>query len=247
MDFSEGVIALRSLLTRRREHAALDTALTGRDDTLDRHASLFDPEHLGTLNASDFGAFVRAAVPVGVDAEITMTEDVGRLRTAVATLLDEAEPVARRIDAVADVIPTAVASTILLHVDPDRHSAWTPEVEGALMRLGLWTAPPSSASPGAAYATVSRRLGHLASSIPTDRWTLDALLRTHLSLERARPRPRPTTTTPPRPTPAPGRRTPTRSTAARPAPRPEFTCGVCFATKDARLRADRGDLCVDCA
>jgi len=69
----------------------------------------------------------------------------------------------------------AVASAILLVMQPDRYGPWNNPSESALRSLGLWPAFSSGESLGSQYAKVNEVLCQLSQELGTDLWTLDAL------------------------------------------------------------------------
>ena len=68
-----------------------------------------------------------------------MCSNMAKLRKALATLLNEAEPVSERLDEAIEMVSGMgknVASAILMVTQPDRYGVWNNRSEANMKRLG---------------------------------------------------------------------------------------------------------------
>jgi len=199
---------------------------------------VFSPERLHLLTAADFKSFLRYEHNRhwwGIHRhETRLVADMDRLRWALGTLLDQSQPLERRLDEAARLpgLGKAVLTPILLVVYPTQYGVWNAIAERAMHDLAVWPSLPGASSFGRQYVAVNTRLLSVADAVPTDLWTLDALWWAHS---------KGSTTDPPRP----GRPSATRGDRA--VATDVFVCGACFATKASHLRSTDPDRCVDCA
>lgn len=149
---------------------------------LDNFQPVFSVEHLPELSADKFTSFLRFENNkhwTGINRYGSrMTQDMGRLREALAILLDESRPLAERYDTATGMISglsKATATPILLVAYPKRYGVWNSISEIGLRELDLWPELPRSSSDGAQYAAVNEVLNKLAEALEIDLWTLDAL------------------------------------------------------------------------
>ena len=135
-----------------------------RDEVVNRFGPLFrDPSSLTQRDYLDFLSF---------------EQEIGTLRRAIAALVDESEPLARRLDtalATLHGVGPGTLTPILLLAFPDKYGVWNGTSEPEMRERGVWPTFPRSASPGIKYEITNSVLLGLAADLGVDLWTLDAL------------------------------------------------------------------------
>jgi hypothetical protein len=107
-----------------------------------------------------------------------MCSDIAKLRIALAMLLNEAEPVAKRLDVAIQMVSGMgknVASAILMVAQPDKYGVWNNRSEANMKRLGVWPKFDRGESFGNRYIKVNQILLQIRDALQIDLWTLDAL------------------------------------------------------------------------
>lgn len=104
--------------------------------------------------------------------------DMHNLREAVSILVDEAAPLAERLDKSLSMLHGIGAATLtpmLLLAYPDRYGVWNGTSEPEMRDRGIWPTFPYGSSFGKKYEIINSVLIDLAETIGVDLWTLDAL------------------------------------------------------------------------
>jgi hypothetical protein len=188
------IMGLDAALARLRQiHAdagrdpELRELIAARDSVLARYQPMFTPEGVQRLTEEDFRLFLqfknnRHWVSLQRLGPAICT-DMGRLRKALAILLDESRPVRARLN---DLVPPkgpafvprlskAVLTPILLIAYPERYGVWNQVSEGAMKTLGVWPDFESGQAFGHKYEQVNGQLVEIAGAVGVDLWVLDAL------------------------------------------------------------------------
>jgi hypothetical protein len=170
--------ALAAFLKSRASKGIVDP----KDEVLARFQPVFSSKHLAEITEDEFRSFLLDKNNhhwSGLHRKgPLMCSNMNQLRTALAVLLDEARPVAERLDEATEMISGMgknVASAILLVAQPDRYGVWNNRSEAAMKRLGIWPSFDRGESFGCRYVKVNQILLHLRDTLPTDLWTLDGL------------------------------------------------------------------------
>lgn len=153
-----------------------------KDEVLGRFQPVFSAEHIPNITEEEFRSFLLFENNrhwTGLHRQgPRMCSDMGKLRKALATLLNETEPVSRRLDAVIEKVSGMgknVASAILMVSQPDRYGVWNNRSEANMKRLGIWPNFGRGESFGNRYVKVNQILLQLRDALNIDLWTLDAL------------------------------------------------------------------------
>ena len=183
---------LRGVLNRLRsqpgERDHWDTARVraAREEALDRYGLILSPERVGGIEKERYLGFLRdenKQHTMGLGRGISMTEDMPRLREALAVLVDERLPLKERLDRLRPPggepmvkgLGPSVITAFLHFVDPDRYGILNGASERVMRRLGLYPDLPNTASLAERYEAVNRVLLRLATALDVDLGLLDAL------------------------------------------------------------------------
>lgn len=187
---SSPVVAEATLGVLRGTLAQLDedvkVIVAKRDPVLARYQPIFKPENLPKLTRDDFLGFLLFQNNQhwnGLHRKGTsMVADMGKLRSALAILLDEGRPIQQRLSLLDTGEPASVSglgratlTAILLVAHPDRYGVWNATSQAGLQKLEIWPTFPRKASFGQRYVAVNEVLLDLSSQLGVDLWTLDAL------------------------------------------------------------------------
>ena len=144
-NWNSAIERLRAKLARARQWEDFQASMAARDEVLARYQPVFAPEHLPDLTKEEFVSFLYLENNkhwTGLYRQVrALTADMDGLRRALAVLMDESRPLARRFDeAVGQVrgLGKALATAILLVVYPDRYGVWNNTSESGLKILGIW-------------------------------------------------------------------------------------------------------------
>jgi hypothetical protein len=150
-----------------------------REQVCSRYGAVFRPDRLDRLTAAEFKSFLdfknnqhwSGLHRIGGKA----VKQMPGLRVALAQLLDESQPLARRLEAALrhPGLGKGIATAILLVVFPEKYGVWNNRSEKVLKKLGLW--PAGNKSPGDIYTAVNSLLNEIANDLGIDLWTLDGL------------------------------------------------------------------------
>jgi hypothetical protein len=153
-----------------------------RDAVLARFQPIFSAEHVPDITEEEFRSFLLFENNQhwsGLHRQgPRMCSDIAKLRKALATLLNESEPVFKRLDEAIDMVSGMgknVASAILMVSQPDRYGVWNNRSEANMKRLGIWPNFNRSESFGIRYVKVNQILLQIRDTLQIDLWTLDAL------------------------------------------------------------------------
>jgi len=105
-------------------------------------------------------------------------ENMGNLKDAIATLVDESQPLAERFDKSLeqiDGVSWATLTPILLVAYPESYGVWNGTSEPEMRERGVWPSFPRGSSEGEKYELINAVLVNLAREHRVDLWTLDAL------------------------------------------------------------------------
>lgn len=173
---------LKTIFARSLSEGELQDIIQARDDVLDRYAKIFAPANLAQLEEVDFRSFLYPENNhhwSGLYRQASsLTADMGALKKALSSLLDETRPLPERLDrAVGSVrgFGKALATAILLIVYPDRYGVWNSTSEAGLKALELWPDFDHGSTMGQKYEQINAILNSLAKDLGTDLWTIDAL------------------------------------------------------------------------
>ena len=114
---------------------------------MDRYGSLFRPDNLANLGEQDFKGFLLYDNNKhwwGIHRQPNIYADMRRLRATIAALLDETQPIQKRLDEITDKnsslcikgLGRAVLTPILMCVYPEKYAVYNRISEEALNRLG---------------------------------------------------------------------------------------------------------------
>jgi hypothetical protein len=180
--FPAAVEKLRGLLGTLRVSPAWAQIVVPRDAVYGRFQPLFAPARLPLLVADEFKPFLYFEHNrhwTGLHRHVNrVTADMPALRQALLTLVDQARPVADRLDEVAGTVRGLGKGTVtaILHVAyPGEYGVWNSTSEAALVELGLFPEAERGESFGRRYARVNDLLVRLGQVLQADLWTLDAL------------------------------------------------------------------------
>jgi len=152
-----------------------------------RFQPLFSPERIPSLTREEFSGFLVLrnnkhwnGLHRGAPA---ICQDMGRLRAALALLLDESRPIEKRLDLLDPkdgelAVPRmgrAVMSAILLVAHPDRYGVWNSTSQGGMEAAGIWPSFDRGEPLGGRYRKVNEILLAVAGGLGIDLWALDGI------------------------------------------------------------------------
>ncbi len=180
--FNEAVERLRGMWAKAQQRPDFVANLRARDEVLARYQPIFTPARLPNLTEEDFRSFLYFENNkhwTGLHRQARrLTADMAALRQALAVLLDEEQPLARRFDDALSRIRglgKALASAILLVAYPDRYGVWNNTSESGLKILDIWPRFERGTSVGQKYAVLNDLFRRLAEALGIDLWALDWL------------------------------------------------------------------------
>lgn len=147
---------------------------------------IFSPKGIATLTKQDMTGFLsyRQNKRWREISKEDVTTDMEALRAALLRLVDEAEPIAARLndlepgrgELAVPYLGKAKLTPILLVTQPDTYGVWNDYSQRALEGMGLMPAFEPGVRLGDAYAQVNDVLTDLASRYRVSRWWLDIIL-----------------------------------------------------------------------
>ena len=153
-----------------------------RDAVLARFEPVFAVDHVSAITEDEFRSFLLLENNhhwSGLHRQGSrMCADMAQLRKALATIVDEVQSVADRLDKATGMVSGMgknVASAILLVTKPDQYGVWNNRSEANMKRLGIWLRFDRGESFGSRYVKVNQILLQLRDILQIDLWTLDAL------------------------------------------------------------------------
>lgn len=173
---------LREAVVGLKKTANYKEVEESRDTVLARFQPIFSAEHAAEITEDEFHSFLLLENNhhwTGLCRQRSrMCADMGKLRDALATLVNEGQPVAERLDRANGMVfgmGKNVASAILLVTQPDQYGVWNNCSEANMKRLGIWPSFDRGESFGNRYVKVNQTLLQLRDTLQIDLWTLDAL------------------------------------------------------------------------
>jgi len=173
---------LREALVGVKKTTVYREIVEPRDAVLARFQPVFSAEHTPHITEEEFRSFLLLENNhhwSGLHRQgPRMCADMAKLRQALTTLVNEAQPAAERLDKATEMVSGMgknVASAILIVTQPDRYGVWNNCSEASMNRLGIWPEFDRGESFGNRYVKVNQILLQLRDTLQTDLWTLDAL------------------------------------------------------------------------
>ncbi len=164
------------------------TAKQAEQEVIARYGELFNPNNIDNLTAEDFKSFLLFKNNrhwSGIfRTENLVTIDMARLRGAIKVLLDENQPLEKRLDVLFPPnkpnyikgMGKAIATPILLVVYPDKYGVWNEPSQQGLKLLNLLPQFGRGASFADKYMKINKVLNDLASQYNLSLWQVDGVL-----------------------------------------------------------------------
>jgi len=182
VELDHAVERLRATLARAKQRENFQAGVEARDEVLARYQPIFTPQHLPDLTEEEFRSFLYFENNkhwTGLYRQVRpLTADMDALRRALALLLDERLPLAKRFDEALSRVKglgKALATAILLVAYPDRYGVWNNTSESGLKILDIWPDFGRGTTVGQKYEVLNDILNRLATALDIDLWTLDWL------------------------------------------------------------------------
>lgn len=173
---------LREAVVSLKKSATHNEIVEPKDAVLARFKPVFSADHAPHITEDEFRSFLLLENNhhwSGLHRQgPRMCSNMGKLRKALAALINEAEPVSERLDEAIEMVSGMgknVASSILMVTQPDRYGVWNNRSEANMKRLGIWPAFDRGESFGSRYVKVNQILLQLRDALQIDLWTLDSL------------------------------------------------------------------------
>ncbi len=172
---------LRAAKAAMVDDVEIATILESQDEVLARYSPAFQPDRMKTLEEDVLRSFLRIENNhhwSGLHRQVNrVCADMAATRAALAELVNEARPIADRMQPVTDIkgMGKGIITAILHVAYPDRYGVWNNTSDDGLNDLGLLPRPPRGASFGERYAAVNQVLVALAKELNVDLWTLDTI------------------------------------------------------------------------
>lgn len=165
------------------------TAKQAEQEVIAKYGELFNPKNIDNLTAEDFKSFLlfkynRHWSGIFRTGNL-ITNDMARLREAIKILLDEGQPLEKRLDVLFPPNkPTnyikgmgkAIATPILLVVYPDKYGVWNEPSQQGLKQINLLPQFGRGASFADKYIKINKVLNDLASQYNLSLWQVDGVL-----------------------------------------------------------------------
>ncbi len=166
---------LREALASIKNTDIYEEVVELKDAVLARFQPFFNPDHVTDITEEEFRSFLLFDNNhhwTGLHRQgPRMCADMNRLRDALAILVDEAQPVADRLDRAIKMVSGMgknVATAILLVMQPDQYGVWNNRSEANMKRLGIWPEFDHGESFGNRYVKVNQLLLQLRDALQTD-------------------------------------------------------------------------------
>jgi MoxR-like ATPase len=183
------VQSLKSLKINPRIQQDLSEEIANKERVLNRFQLLFSPEKVAGISEEDVIDFLHREHNGhwkglhGYKEEIRKKFDL--FRTALAILVDDKDPIDRRLDTIRpkngqNLAPGAkegILTAVLLIEYPEKYGVWNDLSADALRSLKIWPAFKWGATFGERYLIINEVLRTLSQETGVDLWTLDSLLR----------------------------------------------------------------------
>ena len=157
-------------------------------EVIARYSELFNPKNIDNLTAEDFKSFLLFRNNrhwSGIFRHKNrVTSDMARLRDAIKILLDESQPLEKRLDTLFPPnkpnyikgMGKAIATPILLVVYPDKYGVWNEPSQQGLKRLNLLPQFSRGANFADKYMMINKVLNDLARQYNLSLWQVDGVL-----------------------------------------------------------------------
>jgi hypothetical protein len=172
----------QGLVGYKHGHPVYDAIVPWRESVLARFQPVFAAQNLDALTADEFKAFLQDSNNHHWSGLFRsggrICEDMPKLRAALKVLVDELQPIERRIDHVISNVPgmgKAITTAILLVAYPDRYGVWNNTSEGGMKMLEVWPDLERGSTLGQRYFRINQVLLTLARDLNLDLWTLDSM------------------------------------------------------------------------
>jgi hypothetical protein len=180
-NYQDALVRLRGILENLRSSGSLDAIAVDRQAVHGRFGPRFQIGALDKLDSQTFLDFLRFKQNRHWSSIHRhggrMVADMPRLRSALALLLDEAQPLGERVPRALSMVNglgLSAASPILHVAAPDRYAVWNERTIECAKELGIWP-DPSTADKVASYPAANELLIRIARDLGIDLWTLDSL------------------------------------------------------------------------
>jgi hypothetical protein len=165
----------------------LNQLVANKSAVIPRYGPMFSPANVAKLSRTTFLEFLefdnnRHWYGLTRHGE-KLTKDMGRLRNALALLVDESIPLKSRLDrlrpregkAMLPYLGPAVITAVLHVVYPNRYAVCNETSKKAMGQLGIWPRDVPEDSFANQYLAANPIQLKLASALGTDLWTIDYL------------------------------------------------------------------------
>jgi len=168
------------------ELRANPTAKQEEQEVIARYGDLFHPQNIDDLTSEDFKSFLLFKNNChwkGINRTGNrVTSDMVRLREALKILLDESQPVEKRLDVLFPPnkpgyikgMGKAIATPILLVVYPEKYGVWNELSQQGLKRLNRSPQFGRGASFADKYTKINMVLNDLARQYDLSLWQVDS-------------------------------------------------------------------------
>jgi len=172
---------LRAAKAAMVDNVEIAEILESQDEVLARYSPAFQPDRIKNLEEDVLRSFLRFENNhhwSGLHRQVNrVCADMTATRAALAELVNEARPIADRMQPVTDIkgMGKGIITAILHVAYPDKYGVWNNTSHDGLDALGLLPHPPRGASFSERYAAVNEVLVALADELDVDLWTLDTI------------------------------------------------------------------------
>ncbi len=173
----------RSIADELRANAS---AKQEEQEVIARYGNLFHPQNIDALTAEDFKSFLLFKENhhwKGINRTGNLiTSDMARLREALKVLLDESQPVEKRLDVLFPLnqpgslkgMGKAIATPILLVVYPEKYGVWNELSQQGLKQLNRFPQFGRGTSFADKYTKINAVLNDLARQYDLTLWQVDS-------------------------------------------------------------------------
>jgi len=153
-----------------------------KEAVLARFQPIFTPEHARVVSSEEFKSFLvfeNNQHWTGLHRQSSrLCSNMENLCNALVILVDEGQPINRRLDQVTEMIygmGKNIATAILTIVFPEKYGVWNNRSEAGLKKLDIWPDFNRGETFGNRYLKVNEILLQLRDILEIDLWELDAL------------------------------------------------------------------------
>ncbi len=172
---------LRALKEVAKVDGEIREIIDARDEVLARYSPMFQSQEINQISEDALRSFLYFENNkhwTGLNRQVNrVSADMDATRAALASLVDESEPLETRMEPAASIkgLGKGIITAILHVAYPNRYGVWNNTSDAALVELGLMPAIARGAAFGQRYAAINRVLVKVAAALDVDLWTLDAL------------------------------------------------------------------------